>query len=699
VHEIRFPIPDALTPDAYHTTVRVTTVPNVDAEPDRAFAAPRDLRVKFYEANAAGTEECRADDFEAHLGNLGDGYQTEHLVDVQHDPPVLFILVTNADTSYDAEYEISFGDFGENRAPTAADIDVTVRADEDSVIIDPLFHQDTENPVGSVFDLEIVSPDETGTTQFGVGTLELIPGTDAVHDMLRFTHDDNFFGTAEFTYTVQNEVGLTDTGTITVTRTEEPLAMDIEYNLQAEDYNIVDDEFHVDVDIDVLLNDIDPLDGELIILEEELTEPGTGSVFVTENQEINYSAQLDLADVTFNTPFGTGFFFGDAFEYTIENQAGETSTAEVVIRLDITPMMDSEDIFRPVPDGVVCDVHIDIGGGFAGTIQTPDGTHQPFILPEAGGEWWTLDTLEGGEGIATSLNRDGLVVGWSLGGHDIVRPVRWSDGQEIQDLLGEDFTLHGGALDINSDGQVAGYVVDQEGRSLAVIWHDDDMLLLDEMADGLDEQSIATRINDGNARTVIGMTGIPHGPDGPLDPDLSLCNLGGPTIDDLLQGGAGGFAIDFPDGEIPGHGVTTPLVTLGGDASIPLDLNDQGTIVGVSMTEPGAEGVRKAQAVLWQDGEPIELGTPGEEYFYSEARAINNQGVVVGLARTVNGTSGFIWAEGEMVLLNDLLDDESDLNIIAATDITDNGEIVAWTETEEGQAQPILLRSGFDGDR
>lgn len=129
----------------------------------------------------------------------------------------------------------------------------------------------------------------------------------------------------------------------------------------------------------------------------------------------------------------------------------------------------------------------------------------------------------------------------------------------------------------------------------------------------------------------------------------------------------------------------------GGCASGGSAINDAGHVAGVST---GAEG--KYRAVLFKDGTITELGTlPGDEY--SSAHGINNLGVIVGSSALKpnsrrKGKRAFIFCDGTMTLLDDLLDPATGTGwrLHSASDINDAGQIVGWG-LRDGTPRQFLL--------
>jgi probable HAF family extracellular repeat protein len=127
-------------------------------------------------------------------------------------------------------------------------------------------------------------------------------------------------------------------------------------------------------------------------------------------------------------------------------------------------------------------------------------------------------------------------------------------------------------------------------------------------------------------------------------------------------------------------GAPTDLGDLGGVAwNTPMAINQQGDAVGFANL-PGTDPPTRfnEQAVLWRRGQPIEnLRTlPGDTK--SQALGINARGQVVGLSCRPGACRAFLWQDGAMVDLDDLVVGAHD-PLFAAGDIDDAGVITGQT--------------------
>jgi uncharacterized membrane protein len=119
-----------------------------------------------------------------------------------------------------------------------------------------------------------------------------------------------------------------------------------------------------------------------------------------------------------------------------------------------------------------------------------------------------------------------------------------------------------------------------------------------------------------------------------------------------------------------------------GDAGslVPRAVNDKGTIAGVRLTPDGL-----THAVIWSRPGGLQLLPKPQSYVRSEAFAINNHGVVVGMVDGPGGSkigpSAFVYTGGHLRLL-----DEGGPSFGSATAINDRGQVAGVIEKEEAEA-------------
>jgi probable HAF family extracellular repeat protein len=136
------------------------------------------------------------------------------------------------------------------------------------------------------------------------------------------------------------------------------------------------------------------------------------------------------------------------------------------------------------------------------------------------------------------------------------------------------------------------------------------------------------------------------------------------------------------------------LPDLGRDGNDAYAINEHGQAVGYVSTADGSTIV----ASLWQNGARgavTNLGIlPGDGAAF--ATGINNRGQVVGSTFNSAGWSrGFIWQDDVMTDLNTLIREDSNLFIIAASNINEHGQIsgmaTVLTGPNAGKIHAILL--------
>ena len=183
---------------------------------------------------------------------------------------------------------------GVNDAPTANDDSKTVLEDSNDNQIDVL-----SNDV----DIDGDDLDVTGVTQPPHGTATYTAS------YVYYTPDDDYSGSDQFSYTISDGHGGTDSATIaiTVTPVNDPPDAVVDVATVLED--------SIDNEIDVLVNDVDP-DGDAITIT-SITQPLHGTSSYT-------------SDYVYYTP-DTDYTGSDSFSYTISDGNGGTDSAIVQI--------------------------------------------------------------------------------------------------------------------------------------------------------------------------------------------------------------------------------------------------------------------------------------------------------------------------------------------------------------------------------
>lgn len=138
-----------------------------------------------------------------------------------------------------------------------------------------------------------------------------------------------------------------------------------------------------------------------------------------------------------------------------------------------------------------------------------------------------------------------------------------------------------------------------------------------------------------------------------------------------------------------------PQLVEGAD-STPHDINEHGLIVGEGVTQVAG----RAAAAYWDpDGNVHELPGIYPDSIYAVARAVNNHGVIVGqeLRSFDEEFEARVWVDGAVYRLRDMVTDlPENYWLVDATDINDNGDIVAYgffadQDTELPDHIPVLL--------
>ncbi len=321
-----------------------------------------------------------------------------------------------------------------------------------------------------------------------------------------------------------------------------------------------------------------------------------------------------------------------------------------------------------------------------------------------------LGTLGGNISYARSINEAGQVVGWAATVEGPRRAYLWLPEPAYGLPAGmNDLGTLGGetseAWDINDLGQVVGASEDGDEDNFAFLW-------LPEPAYGLPagmhnlgtlggDTSTARSIN--NLGQVSGVAEVENGRD-----DHAFVWENGSMTDLGTLGGSNSDAYGINDsGQVAGsswidsssiraflwdNGTMSNLGTLGGDDSLAYAINDLRQVVGRAQI---ANSVYH-HAYLWLpeahyglEAGMNNLGTLGGPS--SRAHGINDAGQVVGMSNAGPGQfHAFLWEDGAMVDLNDLIDPDAGWQLLQGEDINDAEQIVGHGYFE-GQTRAFLL--------
>ncbi len=243
---------------------------------------------------------------------------------------------------------------------------------------------------------------------------------------------------------------------------------------------------------------------------------------------------------------------------------------------------------------------------------------------------------------ATAVAGNGRVAGWIETAPRVRNAVTWQDGQ-FREIEGANIRMTE-ATGVNDDGVVCGWSRDGNGSNQiqsAVLWSEQEGLTAYALG-----HAFLTDVN--NRGQMVGTMA---------------------TMDD--RGHTYAFISD--DGM-----TTTDLGSLEGYASHAEAMNDRGTVIGWSMVN------RLKHGFIWRDGEMVDLGTC-ERSDSVYAMGVNNDDLVVGVCFNMRGfydggnprlMRAYVWDQGVMTPLNDLIEADTGWELIRATDINDKGMIV-----------------------
>lgn len=286
----------------------------------------------------------------------------------------------------------------------------------------------------------------------------------------------------------------------------------------------------------------------------------------------------------------------------------------------------------------------------------------------------------GAQSSARDINSKGNVIGqYLVSGTNVWRGFIWKNGSLIDlGALGNNNTW---TMAINDSDEVTGFSYTYSDDIHAFKWKDGTMTDLGTLG-GNDSRGY----NINNSGMIVGES---------LRPDSlvyyafiwngAMVNLG---IDSINRSAATGInnsgqitgwkdtQSGFTEGWLLDGGLIN-LGHLGGFLTMPNDMNDSGAIVGRSAITSGLQ-----HAFVWQNGVMTDLGVI-PPYQTSEAYSINSFGEIV-------GSPAFIYKDGQMKDLNDLIDTSSGWTLAGATGINDAGMISGYGYLN-GQQRTFLL--------
>jgi len=260
-----------------------------------------------------------------------------------------------------------------------------------------------------------------------------------------------------------------------------------------------------------------------------------------------------------------------------------------------------------------------------------------------------LGTLGGNHSAASSINNRGQVAGFALNAipdpfsfFDLfifgssagtqTRAFRWQNGamQDLGTLGGPDAA----AFLLNERGQVAGFSYTSSLTIDPFLWENGTML---------DLGNLGGTFGGPNALNNRGQV-------------VGVMNLAGDQAQHPFSWR---------------RGILTDIGTFGGSSGVAQWVSESGQVVG-SADHPGNE---VHTAFSWKDGVMTDLGTV-EGDICSTAYGNNSKGQIVGTAGVcLGGMDAFLWENGSIVNLNDMVPPNSILHLVFATAINDRGEI------------------------
>jgi uncharacterized membrane protein len=119
----------------------------------------------------------------------------------------------------------------------------------------------------------------------------------------------------------------------------------------------------------------------------------------------------------------------------------------------------------------------------------------------------------------------------------------------------------------------------------------------------------------------------------------------------------------------------------------PFAINDVGEFTGLVYWGVPGKDIPTPSAFLFSQGQWVFLGVfDADQYEHTWPRDMNSQGQIVGILEGLGPGKGFLWQNGELFMLNDLLVAGSGVNVTSAHGINDAGQITGTGYDPDGGA-------------